>query len=104
MSFDHGILNLPLHKRAGDINAQIDAAKREKRKADRKERFERAAKLTADRARARAVVASWDEARFLRLGQRLGKTAIQARQMAERMAHWEPEKILQVAQQEGGAA
>ncbi|WP_234192684.1 hypothetical protein [Pseudacidovorax sp. NFM-22] len=104
MSFDHGILNTPLHKRAGNIHAQIDAAKREKRKADRKERFERAAKLTAARAKARTIVASWDEARFLRLGQRLGKTAIQARRMAERMAHWEPEKILQIAKQEGGVA
>ena len=104
MSFDHGILNLPLHKRAGNVDAQIDAAKREKRKADRTERMERAARRSADRTKARTIVAGWDESRFQRLGQRLGKTAIQARRMAERMAYWEPEKILQIVAQEGGAA
>ncbi|WP_234197107.1 hypothetical protein [Pseudacidovorax sp. NFM-22] len=103
MSFDHGILNLPLHKRQGNIDAQVDKAKREKRKAERAERLVRSAQRARDRAKARAIVATWDEARFLRLGQRLGKTGIQARKLAEKMAYWEPTRILQLAAQEGGA-
>ncbi|MBN3738066.1 hypothetical protein [Burkholderia sp. Tr-20355] len=56
MALDHGLLNLPLAKR-GDIDAQIDAYKREQAAAEKSARKARVEQLKQDKAAAAPVLA-----------------------------------------------
>lgn len=80
MSLDHGVLNVPLHKR-GCIDREIDAYKAEQAKlgavaatARRAEVKARRAELAALRAKAKAAVANVDRAFLERAAMRNGTT------------------------------
>lgn len=76
---DHGLLNVPLHKR-GDIDAQIDAYKREERR-ERRERDRQTFKTVREQtARVREMLAQLSDYRVQKLARSLGsRTANGAR-------------------------
>lgn len=89
MSFDHGVLNLPLSQR-GDIDRQIDkhkAALKRDAKAERQQ-------FAADRAAAKAALAGFSDELIARLSTKAGLTVAQGRKKLASMAHFEPSKIL----------
>jgi len=97
---DHGVLNLPLRKR-GNIDAQIDAFKREqasRAKADARQKTEEARGL---RMTAKGIVASLSSDRLEGFAKKLGATTAQARTKLFSEAHWNPRAIIRVF---GGAA
>jgi hypothetical protein len=96
MALDHGMLNLPLAKR-GNIDSQIDAYKAQKA-AEARIAHKTASKLHEEqRVAAKAILASKDEAFFVRMGLRLRITPKQAAKKLNSMAHWEPAQILKLA-------
>lgn len=86
---DHGILNVPLSKR-GNIDAQIDKHKASLKALEK----ERSKAFNAERARATAMLAGFDDAKIKRLADGAKITVVQARKRLKSMAYFEPHKIL----------
>lgn len=103
-NFDHGVLNVPLSAR-GDINAQLDRYKAEQAQAAARKAKTANALHREQAEQAKALVASWSDARCVRILLRAGLklTAKQARKKLLSQAHWAPAAVLAVGP-EGGAA
>ena len=95
MSLDHGVLNVPLFKR-GDIDAQLDAYKRNAAREERQLRKVLAFETKCLRERAKAAVANLSVERLAKSGKAAGMTAAQYRKWLMSQAHWQPSLILSV--------
>lgn len=93
MSFDHGLLNLPLSKR-GDIDAEIDRHKAEQSRAERRESKRRAAQLRADREIARRLVENVSESLVDGIAKRTGKSPKKVMEFLRSEAHWNPANVI----------
>lgn len=94
--FDHGELNVPLAKR-GDINAQLDAYKRQAVARQRADAKVKAAQYKADRARAAEVLANLPADKLERIAQKASITVAQARKQLKSIAYFEPHKVIALA-------
>lgn len=102
MSLDHGVLNVPLHKR-GDIDREIDRYKTElakqakaASKAMRAEMKVRRTELAALRIKAKAAVASVDRALLLRIAERNGTTPARVKAILKEEANLRPALALRM--------
>lgn len=93
MSFDHGILNVPLAKR-GNIDSQIDAYKAEVARDEKAKSRARAAELKVLCAEAKALVESLSADRLAAISAKAKLTPTQARKKLRSMAHWSPAFII----------
>ena len=66
MSIDHGVLNVPLHKR-GNLDAEIDRQMAKQRRESRDAARARAAEWKADKARALALIDGLTDEQITRL-------------------------------------
>lgn len=90
---DHGVLNIPLAKR-GDINAQLDAYKATKARADKALAKQCAAELRANRVRAAAVLDALPAEQVERIAAKASITVTQARKQLKSMAYFTPLRII----------
>lgn len=93
MSFDHGILNVPLAKR-GNIDKQIDAYKREVAAAKVKIASDHSAKLRELRPQAKALVEAIPSDRLSAIAIRAGCSPAAARKRLLSDAHWQPARVI----------
>lgn len=89
MSFDHGVLNVPLRKRI-NIDAEIDRHKRTQQASAKAA----ARQNREDQNRAKAAVLALPDERVERIAARAGLTLKQGRKKLISMARWEPTKLL----------
>lgn len=86
---DHGVLNLPLSKRADTLfglrRVDVEAAQAGQKR-------QQAAQLKADKAQAKALLAEHQAAILARHGAKFGTTAL--REMLDQWAKWEPKKLI----------
>ena len=94
-TLDHGILNVPLAKR-GNIDAQIDRYKADQARAAKAADKERAARLKAERAEAKALLAQAPADRIAALADRFGMTPAKMRSHLASEAHWRPALIIKL--------
>jgi hypothetical protein len=87
MSLDHGTLNVPLAKR-GNIDAQIDAYKRDQARAARNKAKDRAAELQLNRTIAKDLLAAAPIERIAKLADRCKSLASDA--------HFQPSLIIKL--------
>lgn len=92
---DNAIVNVPLAKR-GNINAQLDAYKRDKAREERKLCKALAQETKALRERAKAVVSGLPLERIAKGSKVAGLTPTQYRKRLMSEAHWQPSLILRV--------
>ena len=95
MSIDNAIVNVPLRKR-GNIDAQLDAYKRDKAREERRLCKALAQETKILRERAKAVVANLPLERIAKAGKVAGTTPAQYRKRLMSQAHWQPSLILRV--------
>ena len=95
MTIDHGVLNVPLAKR-GDIDAQLDAYKRDAAHEERQRAKALAYETKLLRERAKAIVANLPVERIAKGGKVAGMTVAQYRKRLMSAAHWQPNIILRV--------
>ena len=88
---DHGVLNIPLSKR-GDIDAQLDAYKREAFAQEKRASMLKAAQRKADKAQAKQLLAKHEAAILARHGEKFGVKAL--RETLDQWAKWEPAKLI----------
>jgi len=93
MIHDHGVLNVPLNKR-GNIDAQIDAYKRDKAREERQLCKALAYETKCLRERAKAVVSGLSDERIEQGSKTAGMTKTQFRKRIMSDAHWQPNRIL----------
>lgn len=93
MAFDHGILNVPLAKR-GNIDARIDAYKRDQAKAAKAKARAVAADVKALAVTAKALVDNLPAERLAVLANKSGLTVTQAHKKLRSMAHWSPAFVI----------
>ncbi len=99
MSADPAIVNVPLAKR-GDINAQLDAYKREKLARCRAEAKAASQKRDSYRKECFAIIDAMPAERFALLGANTGQTAKQAEASLRSKAYWQPAVYLPILQRE----
>lgn len=92
---DHGVLNVPLSKR-GNIDAQIDAYKREQAAQAKTAAKQKATETRVLRERAKAIVRALPCDRLEGFATKLGATTTQARNKLLSEAHWNPTAIIRV--------
>ncbi|MDR8915828.1 hypothetical protein [Burkholderia multivorans] len=95
MALDHGLLNLPLAKR-GDIDAQINAYKRDQAVAEKSARKARAAQLKLDKEAAKPVLAQLlsDVAFINRKAAEMNVTPKALRDQLKSWATWQPKNLI----------
>lgn len=96
MSLDHGLLNLPLAKRMGDIDSQIDKYKREKWKQEQRARKANAAEHKTLKAQARVALAELDGCPGL-LEAKAAKLNLTRKQLYGALldwAKWQPARVV----------
>ncbi|MBP0714852.1 hypothetical protein ABXK61_16220 [Burkholderia sola] len=95
MALDHGLLNLPLAKR-GDIDAQIDAYKRQQAAAEKSVRKARAAQLKQDKEAAKPVLAQLlaDVALINCKAAEMNVTPKTLRDQLKSWATWQPKNLI----------
>lgn len=95
MALDHGLLNLPLAKR-GDIDAQIDAYKREQATVKEVERKARVAQLKLDKEAAKPVLAKLlaDAELIKRKAAEMNVTPKALRAQLKSWATWQPKNLI----------
>lgn len=93
MALDHGVLNTPLHKR-GDIDAQIDRYKAEKRRAEAAAHKAHMAAKREKTAQAQAMVASLADQRAAELMAKFQLTRKQFEKKLRSIAYYTPDVIL----------
>lgn len=99
MSLDHGILNVPLHKR-GNIDAELDRYKAQQA-ADAREKAQAVrAQTEINRQRAKAMVAALSDERLQEIAKPHRLTAKQARTRLMSDAHWQPALIIRALSKE----
>jgi len=92
---DHGILNVPLAKRQGNMDSQIDRYKEELRHQKLQTHRERVAQHKAQKAEALKLIAAMPDARAAELMTRFKLTRKQLDKKLRSMAHYTPAVILQ---------
>lgn len=102
MSFDHGVLNVPLHKR-GNIDRQIDDYKAQQAKLAAVARKARSAEIKARRAelaglriKAKAAVAGVDHAFLVSIAERHGTTPARIKAILKEEANLRPALALRM--------
>jgi hypothetical protein len=95
MSFDHGLLNLPLAKR-GDIDSQIDAWKREQAAAKVAIARANTARLKELRPIAKSLVANLPASTLNAMAIKAGASVAQTRKRLQSEAHWNPARVIDV--------
>ena len=95
MSIDSAIVNVPLRKR-GNIDAQLDAYKRDKAREERQLCKALAYETKCLRERAKAIVSGLPLERIAKAGKIAGMTPAQYRKRLMSTAHWQPNIILRV--------
>lgn len=99
MSFDHGILNVPLAKR-GNIDKQIDAYKAEQARSTA-QRLKAARQRHRDAlALAKAAIAQVSDERMAAMGKPYGLTVKQTRAQFVSAASVNPERVAKAMQRE----
>lgn len=95
MALDHGLLNLPLAKR-GDIDAQIDAYKREQAAVEESARKTRVAQLKQDKEAAKPVLAQLlaDVELIKRKAAEMKVTPKALRDQLRSWATWQPKNLI----------
>lgn len=88
---DHGVLNIPLSKR-GNIDAQIDAYKREQASQQKAEAKARSVQFAADKAQAKALLAEHGAAIEARFGAKFGIREL--RKTLDQWSKWEPARLI----------
>lgn len=94
-AIDHGVLNVPLAKR-GNIDAQIDAYKREQAAEAERDRKIRAKQLKADKAEARVVLEKLlaDVALIEAKAAAMNVTPKTLRDQLKSWATWQPKNLI----------
>ena len=100
MSFDHGILNVPLSKR-GNIDREIDRYKAQQARDARAKAKADAAEMKELRARAKGLIAAADPEMLARVAGNSGITVSVLRKRLNSDAHWNPKWVIRAL---GGAA
>ena len=100
MSFDHGILNVPLSKR-GNIDREIDRYKAQQRADARAKAKADAAEMKELRAKAKGLIPAADPEMLARVAANTGTTVAQVRARLKSMSHWQPHLVIRMF---GGAA
>lgn len=95
MTTDNAIVNVPLSKR-GDIDAQLDAYKRNAAREERQLSKALAYETKRLRERAKAIVSSLPVERIAKGGKVAGVTPTQYRKWLMSQAHWNPSLVLRV--------
>ncbi len=95
---DHGILNLPLHRR-GNIDTQIDQYKKEQEAAKKKAAAALYAQHKTDQEAAKQLVEELGEDALARWAARLKCTPAQAKKQLLSQAHWLPLSVIRGLQQ-----
>ncbi|HEM8495344.1 MULTISPECIES: hypothetical protein [Burkholderia] len=95
MALDHGLLNLPLAKR-GDIDAQIDAYKREQAAAEKAARKALIAQLKQDKEAAKPVLMRLfaDPELIKRKAAEMNVTPKALRDQLKSWATWQPKNLI----------
>lgn len=93
--FDHGVLNVPLHKR-GNIDSEIDAYKRQQAALAKADAKVKAKELRELCQQAKAIVSALTDEQVAQAAKRLGVTAKQARKKLLSEAHWNPRLVIRV--------
>jgi hypothetical protein len=91
MALDHGLLNVPLHRR-GNIDAQLDRFKRDEAVAAATRRKADHAQFLADKKVAKALLAEQKDSLLAKHGERFGRVELSAE--LESMAKWKPAKLI----------
>jgi len=92
---DHGILNVPLAKRRGNIDAEIDRWKGELRRQKLQTHRERVAQHKTQKAEALQKIAAMPDSRAVELMTRFKLTRKQLDKKLQSIAHYTPAVILQ---------
>lgn len=92
---DHGILNLPLAKRQGNIDAEIDRWKADRQRQERLTHRERVAQHKAQKAEALQKIAVMPDTRAVELMAKYKLTRKQLNKRLRSIAHYTPTVILQ---------
>lgn len=95
MSIDNAIVNVPLSKR-GDIDAQLDAYKRNKAREERQLCKALAQETKLLRERAKAIVSGLPVERIAKRAEAAGMTTVQYRKRLMSEAHWNPNMIVRL--------
>lgn len=90
MTFDHGVLSMP--NRTQNINRDLNRYKREQEVQAKAAHREHSASLKERRAKAKALLAEWEEAILTRHGESMGVSAL--KKMLRSKAHWEPDWLI----------
>lgn len=93
MTTDNAIVNVPLSKR-GDIDAQLDAYKRNKAREERQLCKALAQETKRLRERAKAIVSGLPDERIAGVGKLVGMTPTRYRKWLMSEAHWNPNLII----------
>jgi hypothetical protein len=93
---DHGVLNVPLAKR-GNIDAQIDAYKRNADAQGKAAAKARAVQTKADRIRAAEVLANMSDEQLARIAAKASITVTQARKQLASIAYFTPSRVIALA-------
>ncbi|KGD51971.1 hypothetical protein DP49_1964 [Burkholderia pseudomallei] len=95
MALDHGLLNLPLAKR-GDIDAQIDAYKRQQAAIKEAERKAQAAQLKLDKEAAKPILARLlaDAELIKHKAAEMNVTPKAFRDQLKNWATWQPKNLI----------
>lgn len=92
-ALDHGMLNIPLHKR-GYIDAQIDRYKADAMAAARADAKSRAAQTRTDRIAAKALVKNASPELLARVAARSHTTPARVLAALRSDAHWRPRHVI----------
>ena len=93
---DHGVLNIPLAKR-GNIDAQLDAYKREAIAQQKSAAKLKAAQRKVDRASAAEVLANMPAEQLARIAEKASLTVAQARKQLQSIAYFTPSRVIALA-------
>jgi len=97
---DHGLLNVPLAKR-GNIDAQIDRYKADRRREEAVARKAASQLLATQRLQAKRVLAAMTPERVAELAAKTKATPSTVRRMLKSMAYFQPAKFIKL---EGGVS
>ncbi|PLC06352.1 hypothetical protein CY658_04785 [Variovorax sp. RO1] len=94
MNFDHGILNLPLAKRQGNIDAQIDKYKANKAREEAAARRAASKLLAAQRLEAKRILNAMTPERVAELAAKTKSTPSTVRRALKSMVYFQPAKFI----------
>ena len=93
-ALDHGILNVPLSKRVGDIDAQIDRYRADQARAENAAAKAEAAQTRADRVTAKDMLSRLPASRIAEIARNIGSTPAKVKSDMKSMAYYTPAKVI----------